>query len=538
MTLRRAGVFLGLGAAFLTAQLRTPDRTIQYRPGDWTTWPMMRVATSVDLDERMVYVATTGGIGRYDYYRNEWGAPITAADGLTGHAVRALGVDPNSGYLWAVTEAGVNARVPGSEEWRFLEYGPAGVSEIGIGEQFVWFRTGRGLTRMERTGNWTEAADEQASLQDHVLWKGGKARDIGLNPLFMDHPFLFIPPDVIQDAQFRRRTVAASVDDGFHSTWVATDGLGLGRADRRTFRLEMLAYGLFMPDVRAMAADGDGLWMGGLHPNEAEGGITYWDMARDEWRYFEARYTNGLRSDQVTSISADSDCVWFGTLEGLVRYDKKGDQWRAFNVQRNLWSNEIHILAPGDSVLWVGTAMGLNRVSLPDLIIAQVRDNRIDQRAVYDIKDDGESLWIAAERGAFRLNKEDGSIDALAGYPGLSSVEAWAVSVWEDEVWFATDDGVEMLKKSTGDWTGFSRRLYPTGGRLNAIAADSDVVWVGTEEGVLKYLKSENRWRRFTTADGLPHNSVRWIVPDGETVWFATGGGLTRFLWNTPYRID
>ena len=101
MSLRGIAACIGLGAALLTAQLRTPDQTIQYRPGDWTTWPMMRHASSVDLDERMVYVATTGGIGRYDYYRNEWGAPITGADGLTGHSVSAIAVDPSSGYLWA-----------------------------------------------------------------------------------------------------------------------------------------------------------------------------------------------------------------------------------------------------------------------------------------------------------------------------------------------------------------------------------------------------------------------------------------------------
>jgi ligand-binding sensor domain-containing protein len=538
MTLRRIGVFIGLGSALLTAQLRIPDQTLQYRPGDWTTWPMMRVAFSVELDERMVYIGTTGGIGRYDYYGNEWGAPITTADGLTGQEVRALAYDPHSGYLWAATEAGVNARIPGSEEWRFLDDGPGPVTEIGIGEQFVWFRTPGGLTRTERTGNSTREGTEEESAGDRVLWKGGKGRGVDLPSLFMPHPFLFTPPDVILDAQFRRRTVTASVDDGFHSVWIATDGLGLGRADRRTWRLDMLACGLYMPDARAMAVDGDGLWVGGLHAPEEDGGITRWDMNRNAWEYFEARYTTGMRCDQVTSIAPDSDCVWFGTLDGLVRYDKRTGTWNAFGVQRNLWSDEVRIVSAGDSALWVGTAMGLNRVSLPELMIEKLHDPRIDQRAVYDIEDDGESVWIAAERGAFRLRKADGSVDGLPGYAGLSSVEAWAVSVWGDEVWFATDGGVEMLNRLTGEWTGFSKRLYPTGGTLNFIAADSDVVWVGTEEGVLKYLKSENRWRRFTTADGLPDNSVHDILIDGDYVWFATSGGITRFLWNTPYRMD
>ncbi|MDM7925248.1 MAG: hypothetical protein QUS35_04430, partial [bacterium] len=141
MTIRIFGFCVGLGAAVLTGQLRIPDQGIQYRNGDWTTWTMTRFAASLDLDERMVYAATTGGISRYDYYANEWALPITEADGLTGHAVSAIAYDPNSGYLWAATEKGVNARMPGSEAWRFLDHELGPVAEIGIGDRFVWFRT-------------------------------------------------------------------------------------------------------------------------------------------------------------------------------------------------------------------------------------------------------------------------------------------------------------------------------------------------------------------------------------------------------------
>jgi hypothetical protein len=537
MTLRGIAALLSLTAS-AAAQMNAPDRTLQYRPGDWTTWSMTRVASSVDLDDRMVYIGTTGGIGRYDYYRNEWAPPMTVSDGMTGRNVRALAWDTNSGYLWAATEDGVNARIPGSEEWRFLDGGPAGVSGIGVGDRFVWFRSPAGLTRIERNGYDPREGTEEECAADRVQWRGGEGKGLDLPDAFMDHPLLFTPPDAILDGEFRRRFVTASADDGFHFTWVTTDGLGLGRADRRTLRLDMLPFGLFMPDARFMAMDGDCLWVGGRHAPEDDGGVTRWTPDRNEWDYFEARYTTGMRSDQVTCISPDRDCVWFGTSDGLVRYDREKAVWNAFGVQRNLWSDGVLALASGDSVLWIGTDRGLNRVSLPDLVIDRVRDPRLDQRAIFGLADDGESVWIAAERGAFRLRKADGAIEGLAGYAGMSPVEARAVSVWRDEVWFATDDGVEMLNPQTGEWTGFSKRQYPTGGGLNCVAADSEAVWVGTEQGVLKYLKSENRWRRFTTADGLPDDSVRWIVPDGDAVWFATGAGITRFLWNTPYRID
>ena len=151
----------------------------------------------------------------------------------------------------------------------------------------------------------------------------------------------------------------------------------------------------------------------------------------------------------------------------------------------------------------------------------------------------GRRVGAATDLGIYRYSRSQNAWTYVAGYPGILTQQAFAVSIYRDEVWFATDDGVEVYDKKLDQWRGFSKNQYPTEGPMNTILADSAAVWVGTEgRGALKYLKSENRWRAFTIADGLLDNSVRAILINGDYVWFGTAKGLTRFYWNAPYRRD
>jgi ligand-binding sensor domain-containing protein len=469
--------------------------------------------------------------------------PYTTSDGLDQDRVDCVAYDWNTGILWCVTGGGVNIRMPGGDQWRqilFEDIGIRDASALGVGRQFVWLQSGSDYFKTGHTGDVFSRASVSEADADDVRWQGG-GRGASPSPfpqLFMDNAFIFDPDGTILSNDLRRYPVVDSIGDAFRNLWIATLGLGMGWANLNTQRLAMLSYGLFMPDVRSMDWDEEGMWIGGQADPSMEGGITFWNTNTGEWTYYESRYATGLRSDQVTSIVTDTDCVWFGTLNGIVRYDKRQRTWSGFGAHQNLWSDEVNILAAGDSTLWVGTAYGLNRIRLPGLIVEKVRNPRLDGRAVFDLEDDGESLWAATDRGAVRYLHGRNTWETLRGYGGMLRNEAWAVSVWNDEVWFATDGGIEVLDKRSGEWRGFPKNQYPTAGPVNVLLADSEVVWAGTDEGVLKYLKSENRWRRFGVEDGLFDDAVRWILPDGDHVWFGTAKGLTRFYWNAPYRRD
>jgi hypothetical protein len=532
-----------LSAVRISAQFQIPDREIHYRPGDWVSYPVTRFVRSIDMDDRTVYAATTGGIARYDFYSREWLPPYTQSDGMAGGRADLVAYDWNTGFLWCATDKAVNIRLPGSEQWRqaaFPAIGIRTVSALGIGTEFVWLADGDRLFKTGHNGDLFLRGTDAEAEQDAVRWKGRAKQppDELMPQFFMDGGFVFDRSGVVLAPDLRRYALTDTKPDGFHTLWIGTEGLGMGRADLNTMRIERLPFGLYSPDVRSMAWDGDGLWIGGFHDPELEGGITHWDAQTGEWTYYEARLTPGMRSDQVTSIAPDTDCVWFGTPAGLARFDKKTKTWNGLGAHQNLWSDAVNILGLGDSTLWVGTEFGLNRIVLPDGIVEKVHDPLLDHRAVFDLEDDGGSLWIATDRGPVRLRRGRGPAEPLKGYAGMLVSEATAVSVWKNEVWFATDGGIEVLDTETGGWRGFPRAQYGLGGEVQVLLADSAVVWAGTDDGVVKYLKDENRWRVFKAEDGLPDNDVRWIVPDGDYVWFGTPAGLTRFYWNVPYRRD
>ena len=535
---------LGIGTLVVNAaaQFQLPEREIHYRPGDWVSYPVTRYATSIDLGHQYVYFGSTGGIARYDFYRNDWEHPFTVSDGLDDDRIRVVLYDFPTGYLWCATETGVSYRTPSSEEWRNLSYQTLRidpVSSLGSGNEYLWLESSGQLLKGNRiAGDFRTASPEEEAV-DAVRWRGSFIRndDDALPDLFIEGGYLFFPEGYIQDPTLRQFDVVATYQDRFDNLWMATWGLGGAVADMKTFWLDLLPFGPYISEVDAMAWEEDGMWLGGAHPEEP-GGITFWDMDIGTWRYFEAKFISQLRNDEITVIAPDTTFVWFGTRDGLTRYNKRKDTWRTFGVHDNLWDDRIYDVALGEGILWVATEYGINRILLPGMVVEKIQDKRLVHLRIHKLAVDGENVWAGTDRGIFRYVGEKGFWEYVPAYAGMIGRIITAVSVWQNEVWFGTTDGVEVYDKKKNVWQGFPPPHYPTNGIINTILADSAAVWVGTENGVLKYNKHENRWRRFTTEDGLLDDSVRWILLDGDHVWFGTKRGLTRFYWNAPYRID
>lgn len=524
----------------LFSQSEIPDRVLQYRPGDWTSYPVVRYGLYMEMDLHYVYVGTTGGIARFDFRQKKWDTPFTRSNGLSGDSIFLMAYDGNSGFLWAVTDQGLDYQLPSSQQWRHFSYENLSVKSIagiGIGLEWVWLDTPQGLLRARHGEDVFLPSNPQEMEKDSVQWRTRENPHDPLFPqLFMDEGYLFFPQGYIQDTHLRQFRVTCGLEDRFRNLFLATWGLGAGVADLNTFRLRLFSYGPFVSDLWAIEKDGSTLWIGGFPCKDGTNAISAWDWNREQWSYFEFPYVTGLQNCHVQCILADSEGVWFGTLGGLVRFDKRKKTWETWTAHSNLWNDQIFALELEDTILWVGTGSGLNAILLPHCMVEKIQSEALDFREIVDLAYDGHTLWVATDRGVVRRVSEGWRYES--GYPGMLSNAASAISVWRDEVWIATDQGVEMYSYNTNQWIGFPKNHYPTQGPIYAISADSDVVWFGTEYGALKYIKSENRWRRFTTEDGLLHNSVRDIFLDGDFIWFATAKGLTRFYWNAPYRTD
>lgn len=525
------------------AQFHTPNRNFEFRPGDWQGYTMGRYVTSIARGQTHIYFGTTGGILRYQSMGDYWERPFTVCDGLADNHILSVLYDFNTSMLWCTTQSGISGREPSSERWQNLSYTDMGIQGpvymIGAGNTSLWVKTGDTIYKGDRYfGNFSQSSKsaaeaDQARWNNDELWPSSQ----NLPDLFIEHGYFFKPEGKIIDPYIREYDITSALKDQHDRLWIGTWGMGPGLGNMQTIYYHFLPWGLYNSDVQVMAWDDAGMWIGG-NGREDQTGITFWDMDKESWTYYESDLIMKLRSDIVRAIISLDDAVYFGTDDGLARLDRENRSWRIYGVGDGLYSDDVTSLALGNDALWIGGHLGISKFNLAGKVFNRISDIRLKHRFIYHLEADGDNLWAATDLGVYQFLSQQNEWIFHRGYDGMMTQEAYSISIYNDEVWIATDDGIEMYNQKTKEWTGYPQMHFDTGGITHNILADKKAVWIATENGVLKYNREENRWRRFTTEDGLLHNSVRWILLDGDDVWFGTAAGVTKFYWNAPYRID
>ncbi len=526
-----------------------------YRQGDWVTYSVASYVTSVAVGPDFVYFGTTGGITRYNHWRDAWADPFTVSDGLADDFVTAVAFDRTTGFLWAATRSAVSYYHPTEQVWRNLFKEELGISprddvqSIGIAANYIILETqaNKRVTLDKYGGGRVLPADNgNPGAEGSVQWFGAHQRIPQRFPIFFTRPgLIFDPAGFIEDNMLRRSRISAYVDDGQGRAWIGTWGFGAGRIDLRSDRLEILDFGLLSPDVRAVAFDGGELWIGGFRSPTAptRHGVTRWDIDRQRWRYYESPFISRLRSDQVNTIAVDDGWVWLGTDAGLAGYSKKNDDWITLDTFRGLARNRIFDVEADDQYVWVASGSGIDRITKStlgsdSLHVVHILPSQLRDVGVYDLTLMRNLVWAGTDLGVFVYDNSKG----VGGYenaphgPGTQVVTA--VHRYESEIWVGTSRGVEVYDTISRKWLGVPEKLFYATAPVNAIDADSRVVWVGTQKGALKYDRQRKYWRLYTVYDGLADNRVQAVLLDGDYVWFGTPNGLTKFYWNNPDRGD
>ena len=276
-------------------------------------------------------------------------------------------------------------------------------------------------------------------------------------------------------------------------------------------------------------------------------------------RFSHILLEHGLSQSSVYCIIQDNKgFMWFGTLDGLNKYD--GYQIKIFKRQSNmansLSDNNIIALCLGDSdIIWIGSEGG--GLTKFNSLIGQykhfihkphdpesISDNYV--RTIY--RDSKGVLWIGTDGGV--LNRFDPVEERFKHFklinllkPGAGEEKIGIMSVVEDNdgvLWIGTTGGLFKMDKKSESFEVFSNNPQDPGSlinnEVNGLFVDADnVLWVGTSNGLDMKLKGKNRFRHFrhdpNRFQSLSHNSVKSIFGDSTgKLWIGTqGGGLNRF---------
>ncbi len=488
----------------------------RYREGDWVSYSVFRYITSIAMDFDHVYFGTTGGMTRYDRYEKKWDRPFTISNGLPDNWIRNVAYDPDRDEIWVDTYAGPAMYQPVFGEWS---------SEFDFPKHL------------------TESDTSHLNLPN----------------FFMEFGLTHLPDRYIMDSNLDQYKITDYLKGDFDDLWIATWGLGAGVASLRHLQLKMLKFGLYDKDVKAILIDRDDMWFGGSSFFYRSQGITRYDRKTGTWNYYSAPYTSSLVSNQVNAIEADKKFVWFGTEDGLARFNKKKNSWKSYNTFRGLPDNEVSALGEDGDILWIGTRLGLAFYNAKKDSIRKVNDPLLKGIYIYSILADSHFVWVGTERGVYALDKIKktwyrfstpdnllfGQVRSIAKYfsedslhSGFQDSVVTKTYSGKDEIWFGTDMGILGYNPVTNERMVYQSKIDFPEVNVIKLVCDKRYVWVATGNGVLRLDKKHQLWTRYTTEDGLLDDFVQDLVLDEDYIWFGTPQGVTRFFWNNPRLRD
>ena len=250
-----------------------------------------------------------------------------------------------------------------------------------------------------------------------------------------------------------------------------------------------------------------------------------------------------LANPDVNAMLVGPDSMlWIGTMDGLVRLDRRTGQLETFYLPPSgIWGTRIWSLAfDTDGKLLVGTGgRGLYRFSGGHFQRVGALGDHESVRHFFQ-EPDGK-LWMGSSHGLVRRDPASGQYEAYRHDPNDSnSLPNNAVNAIHRDhrgrLWIGTDDGLarwdetneRIVERYTpGDGSGLTNNF------VWAIHEDADgILWVGTVGGGLQRFDPDTgQFEAYSMERGLSHEAVYGILPEpGSTaLWVSTGHGLNRF---------
>jgi ligand-binding sensor domain-containing protein/signal transduction histidine kinase len=249
--------------------------------------------------------------------------------------------------------------------------------------------------------------------------------------------------------------------------------------------------------VQAIAQTKDGyLWFG------TQEGLVRFDGVRFE--IFNSSTIDVLRGNNVNSVVCDHEgTLWIGTNYGAVTY-------RDGRFASIAGTEETRVLAFAEDSqkngMWVGTTTGLFQYR--DGHIVEEKDS---PKPVYALSMPRATLWIGAADGLYR--RGSGITQKI---PDSDNTPVYAVhSTPTGEVWFGGPGGLQRLHGSRVDRPIADLKNEETG----ALTSDRHGnLWVGTRRGLWRW--NDGGLSRVGSHDGLAQDFVETIFEDSEgTLW-------------------
>lgn len=289
-----------------------------------------------------------------------------------------------------------------------------------------------------------------------------------------------------------------------------------------------------------------GTWLGGL--------CYYSEFNKPVFHTTSENNNNTNKHYIVTTFAQDPDGIhiWLGTESGnLNKYNQVNNRNEVVEVWLNnkKVKNIRTIAFDKYDRLWIGTRgdgiIYKEKNAQSFKLLKTPFPTGLQTQSILPVNN---GIWISDyQQGVFFFEFESEKFTRYQHNPlKISSISDKHVrKIIEDSkgnVWFATQNGLNVLKKGGSDFIHF----FHIQDNRESLAEDYNYsihedaegnIWLGTNgSGLDKLNPSTLKFEHFTKNDGLPGNDVYAIVEDNDSnLWLSTDNGICRF---NPYTKD
>ena len=239
---------------------------------------------------------------------------------------------------------------------------------------------------------------------------------------------------------------------------------------------------------------------------------------------------NGLPQNTVTSIVRTRDGhLWFGTYDGLVRYD--GARFTVFDGRTTpllATGSTFALMEDRNGALWIGRSE--NVLVYKDGVFRKVLGaDELGQGTIWSLCEapDG-TVWGGAGKGLVRWR--DGQVTLLGRLQGLPAVRFRSVCVDRNGTLWAGTNGGGLIALRDGEVTIRSTKTgFPSDEILTVLPDPGGGIWAATAgQGLVRVVGSSQRV--YGVADGLPTEQLTGLAFDpAGSLWIGTwGSGVCR----------
>jgi ligand-binding sensor domain-containing protein/tRNA A-37 threonylcarbamoyl transferase component Bud32 len=237
----------------------------------------------------------------------------------------------------------------------------------------------------------------------------------------------------------------------------------------------------------------------------------------------------GLPNNTVLAIAQDrSGYLWFGTVEGLVRFD--GLNFSVFNSKNTaeFRDNSVNnLFFDHREVLWIGTYRG----KLLSLENEKFKNHplvpTVANISFYCLAEDGMGiLWVGTSEGLFY--RPAGQTSVIKKYLAFPNTKVLCLAADRSGRLLVStaDKGLYCLEK--GQFRQVLSASDRLGSDISVISQDRNgYFWYGTDDGLYSY--RDSKLLHFLLKPGLSNNITALIEDGNDNLWAGSEEGLIRW---------